>query len=124
MSRYGHQHFRTVCPECETVILECRCIGPKDTTYELCSECQSKPEIYYTKHNYEDGQFMAIDVGQVWRNRFSGRKCRVIVDCAFLIGAIEPDCVVLENDISSNPLVLTLKTFRRVFEYHAEDNER
>jgi hypothetical protein len=38
----GHGHFRELCKYCNAVIMQCRCIGPKETRYGVCADCQKK----------------------------------------------------------------------------------
>lgn len=34
-------HFRVVCPQCDRVIAQCRCMDPnKSVRLELCDECR------------------------------------------------------------------------------------
>lgn len=39
----GHQHVRKLCEVCDAVILQCWCIGPKETTYGRCNMHPSAP---------------------------------------------------------------------------------
>ena len=38
-------HYKVVCPECDTVIRQCRCMSPnKAIQYERCSRCLKNDE--------------------------------------------------------------------------------
>lgn len=36
----GHGHAIVKCKYCDTLIRQCRCLGPKPTIYETCARCQ------------------------------------------------------------------------------------
>ena len=35
-------HYMKVCKECEKIMEQCRCPGPKSVTYETCEQCKIK----------------------------------------------------------------------------------
>lgn len=42
MSNTHHEHI--VCKHCDAVILTCRCIHPKHTTYGVCENCKAREQ--------------------------------------------------------------------------------
>lgn len=38
-------HFKEVCSSCRKVLRQCRCPGPKTTTFTLCDSCARKPQV-------------------------------------------------------------------------------
>lgn len=35
-------HYKEVCSKCKEVQSQCRCMGPKQTRYVICTECAVK----------------------------------------------------------------------------------
>ena len=35
-------HFIEKCKNCQVIIRQCRCMGPKDVKWSLCSNCKRK----------------------------------------------------------------------------------
>jgi len=49
-------HFKTVCPICETVITQCRCMSPNKTiNYIMCEKCRDKQAAEDIEAAFEEG---------------------------------------------------------------------
>lgn len=56
------EHYIKRCKNCQTVIGQCRCMGPKKTIWEMCEKCKaSQNKCDINKSNFSEGLVATVD---------------------------------------------------------------
>lgn len=65
-----HSHFKVVCPICDSVVSQCRCIAEKTIEYQKCSSCTSRLGRLLFAH-FKESETTEVEAGAL-------RKMRII----------------------------------------------